>query len=286
MSRLWMEEGDGERWLINPLLSVANPRKRRVKKMAVRHRKARRNRMPAGLRRYWAKHRRNPRKASTHRRRRHHVMANPRRRRRAHRNYTSAGMVAMNPHRRHHYRKNKVHHRRRARRNPSFGGKSMNLFGITIPPLIDIAAIGTGLVVAPMVANYAWNNFIAGTSIGTSKWAYIGVEAASVVATGYVAKRFINSKFGNMLLVGGFVKVAMDLVNTLAPSLIPSTAAPTGLSGQPFLGVYEHRPVNRGPVPGLGVYYNRGPGSGRVPGSGPRRMIATTADRLDPTNRF
>jgi hypothetical protein len=283
MSRLWMEEGDGERWLINPLLSVANPRKRRVKKMAVRRRKARRNRMPAGLRRYWAKHRRNPRKASTHRRRRRHVMANPRRRRRARRNYTSAGMVAMNPRRRRHYRRNKVHHRRRARRNPSFGG---NLFGITIPPLIDIAAIGTGLVVAPMVANYAWNNFIAGTSIGTSKWAYIAVEAASVGATGYVAKRFISPKFGNMLLVGGFVKVAMDLVNTLAPSLIPSTAAPTGLSGQPFLGVYEQRPVNRGPVPGLGVYYNRGPGSGRVPGSGPGRMIATTADRLDPTNRF
>lgn len=172
-----------------------------------------------------------------------------------------------------------MHHRRhRARRNPAF-------LGITLPPVMDIAAIGTGLIVAPMVANYVWNNFAASV-LGGSKWGYLAVEAASVYGTGYAIKRFVNPKFGSLVMIGGFVKVALDVVNMLAPTLIPAAATPTGLSGQPFLGFYEQRP--RVANPGLGVYFNRGQQSGRVPGgsAGPGRMIATTADRLDPTNRF
>jgi preprotein translocase subunit Sec61beta len=49
-----MEESDGERWLINPALVVANPKRKRGRKMALRRRRSRRNRMPAGLARYWA----------------------------------------------------------------------------------------------------------------------------------------------------------------------------------------------------------------------------------------
>lgn len=281
MSRLWMEESDGERWLINPALVVANPRKRkRGTKMA--RRKARRNRMPAGLARYWASHRRK-RTTSVHRRRRRRsVMSNPRRRRsRARRNYASAGMVAMNPRRRH-VRRNRIHHRRRhhARRNPS-------LMGFTIPPMMDIAGVAAGMLVPPMLANYVWNNYVATTSMGTSKWAYLGVEAASVVVPAMVVRKFVNVRVGNMMLLGGAVRFVLDVIQTLSPTLLPSVASPTGLSGggyqgQPFLGMYERMPSRR-TLSGMGKYYNRNaPNS--VMGSG--SMIQNVPDRLDPAYRF
>jgi hypothetical protein len=279
MSRLWMEESDGERWLINPALIVANPRKKRGTKMAYR-RKARRNRMPAGLARYWAKHRR--KSTSTHRRRRRSVMSNPRRRRRARRNYASAGMVAMNPRRRH-VRRNRVHHRRRrfhARRNPS-------LMGFALPPTMDIVGVGAGLVVPPMLANYLFNNFVAGTSMGTSRWAYLGVEAVSVAVPAMVVRKFVNVRMGNMMLLGGVARLALDLVQMLAPTLLPSVAAPTGLSGggaqgQPFLGMYERMPSRR-TLSGMGKYYNRSNPNSMM-GSG--SMIQNVPDRLDPAYRF
>jgi len=281
MARLWMEEGDGERWLVNPHLVVANPRKkRRGKNMAIRRRRARRNRMPAGLARYWSKHRRKARSNRVHhRRRRRHVMANPRRRR-ARRNYSSAGMVAMNPRRRRrHARRNyrRVMRRHHARRNPS-------LMGFTLPPTMDIISVGAGLIVPPMLANYVFNNFVAGTSMGTSKWAYLGVEAASVAVTGMAVRRFVSVHAGNMVLLGGAARLVIDAVQTLAPSLLPSVAMPAGLSGQPFLGFYEQRPML--PNPGLGKYYMRAPGGGVQAGTGPGRMIQQVPARLDPNARF
>lgn len=234
-------------------------------------RRSRRNRMPAGLARYWRKHRRNP-----HRRRtRRHVMRNYRRRRRARRNFISAGSVAMNPRRRRHSRRrslrNRRHHYRRARRNPA-------LLGFTLPPVMDIAAIGVGLVGTPILANYVFNTFVAGTSMGTSKWAYIATEAASAVGLGYVTKRFINVRAGNLIFLAGAARVALDLVTMVAPTLIPSTAMPTGLSGQPFLGMYERMPVRRA----LGRYYT--PGAAQQAGAS--KMITGVPDRLDPSARF
>jgi hypothetical protein len=272
MSRLWMEESDGERWLINPALVVANPKRKRGKKMAAR-RRHRRNRMPAGLARYWAKHRKN----RVHRRRRRHVMANPRRRRRARRNYTSAGMVAMNPRRRrHHYRRNRVHHRRhRARRNPS-------LMGFTLPPTVDIVGVGAGLIVPPMLANYIFNNFVAGTSLGTSKWAYLGTEAVSVAVSGMVVRKFVNVRVGNMMLLGGAARFLIDVIQTLAPSLLPSVATPTGLSGQPFLGYYERMPQRR-TLSGMGKYYRPNAPNQMMES---KSMIQGTPSRLDPSYRF
>lgn len=245
--------------------------------MALRRRRARRNRMPAGLARYWRTHGR-ARKNRVHRRRRRHVMHNPRRRhtrRRARRNYASAGMVAMNPRRRRHHRRNRVMRRHRARRNPS-------LLGFTLPPTIDIVGVGAGLIVPPMLANYVFNNFVAGTSMGTSKWAYLGVEAVSVAVTGFAVRRFVNVRVGNMVLLGGAARFVIDAVQTLAPTLLPSVAMPAGLSGmgaQPFLGFYEQRP--RLANPGLGKYY-----SGGRANSGGGRMIQSIPDRLDPSARF
>jgi hypothetical protein len=240
--------------------------------MALRRRRSRRGRMPAGLARYWAKHRRNP-----HRRRTRRASVGNRRRRRARRNYTSAGMVAMNPRRRHRrsrrrgFLMNRRHHRRHARRNPAF-------MGFTLPPVMDIAAIGAGLVGGPMLANYVFNNFVAGTSMGTSKWAYIGTEAVSVAALGWGVKRFVNVRAGNLVLLGGAARVVLDLVQMLAPTLIPSTAMPSGLSGQPFLGMYERMPIRRT----LGRYYT----PGATQQAGGSRMITGVPDRLDPSARF
>lgn len=232
-------------------------------------RRARRNRMPAGLARYWAKHRRN----RPPRRRRHHVMRNRRHHRRARRNYAGTGLVAMNPRRRRHARRNPRYlrnYRRRARRNPQF-------MGFTLPPVMDIAMVGTGMIVSPMLANYVFNNFVAGTSMGTSKYAYLGVEAASVLALGWAARKFVGVQQGNMLLIGGGVRFVLDAINVLAPTLLPSTAMPTGLQGmgaQPFLGYYNRMPYKRA----LG-YYNSGP---NTQGS----MIRQIPDRLDPGFRF
>lgn len=227
--------------------------------------------MPAGLARYWAKHRRNP---SRKRRTRRHVMRNRRHHRRARRNYASAGLVAMNPRRRRHRaRRNPFvrHHRRRARRNPQ-------LLGFTLPPVMDIAMVGAGMIVSPMLANYVFNNFVAGTSMGTSKYAYLGVEAASVIALGWAARKFVGVSQGNMLLIGGGVRFVLDAIQVLAPTLLPSTAMPAGLQGigaQPFLGYYNRMP---GPRRALG-FYNSGTGA---QGS----MIRQIPDRLDPGFRF
>ena len=272
MAHLWMEESDGERWLVNPSLVIANPsKKRRGRKMAYRRnrRRTRRNRMPAGLARYWAKHRRNP-----HRRRRRSVMRN--RKRHARRNFTSAGMVAANPRHRRRHRRNRRHmmnrhHRRHARRNPQ-------LLGFTLPPAMDIVAVGGGLIGTPMLANYVFNNFVAGTSFGTSKWAYIGTEAVSVAALSWGVKRFVNPRAGQLVLLGGAARVVLDLVQMLAPTLLPSLAMPPNLSGQPFLGVYERMPIRRP----LGRYYSRGQNENAASA----RMITGIPDRLDPSARF
>jgi hypothetical protein len=234
--------------------------------MAVRRRKsARRNRMPSGLARYWAKHRKNPR------RRRRSVMRN---RRRARRNYASAGMVAMNrPARRNRRRarRNPVHHRRHhARRNPQF-------LGFNLPPVMDIAMAGAGMLVSPMLANYVFNNYVAGTSMGTSKYAYLGVEAASVIGLGWAARKFVGVQQGNMFLIGGGVRFVLDAIQVLAPTLLPSVAMPTGLQGmgaQPFLGYYNTMPRKRA----LG-FYNSG-------SSAQGSMIRQIPSRLDPGFRY
>lgn len=161
--------------------------------------------------------------------------------------------------------------RHRARRNPA-------LLGFTLPPVMDIAAVGIGLVGTPMLANYVFNSFIAGTSMGTSKYAYIATEAASVAALAWGAKRFIGPNAGKLVLLGGGARVVLDLITMLAPTLLPSTAMPTNLSGQPFLGYYERMHNTRA----LGRYYT----PGAQQNSAQNKMIKGIPDRLDPSARF
>lgn len=192
----------------------------------------------------------------------------------------------MNPRR--HHRRNPVRHHRRnyrhARRNP---GRS--IMGISLPPTMDIVMVGTGLLVTPMLANYVFNNYIATTSVGTSKLAYLATEAAAAAAIGFGVKKFVGSQQGNMILLGAGARVLMDAITLLAPTLLPSTAMPTGLSGagtigQPFLGnggsgmgYYNTMPRRRA----LGYYNTRG-----VPMAAQGRMIQNVPARLDPAFRY
>jgi hypothetical protein len=157
--------------------------------------------------------------------------------------------------------------------------------GFTLPPTVDIVGVSAGLIVSPMVANYIFNNFVAGTSMGTSKWAYLGVEAISVVVPAMVVRKFVSPRIGNMMLLGGAVRFVLDVVQTLAPTLIPSAAMPAGLSGQPFLGFYEHMPARRtlSGMGDMGKYYRRSAPNQLMQSSS---MIQGTPSRLDPNYRF
>lgn len=249
-NRLWTRDDYGEPWLDNPQLLIAgNPLKRRKKKVMAKRA------MPAGLRRYWAKHRRKPRRArknayfvNPHRRRR--VRARVRHRRRAARR-PRQNAYFLNPRRR--------RGRRRYRSNPSLMG-----LGFQLPNLMDVAAVGAGMVVPPIVASYvmgwipdAWK---------TSKAAYYVVKAASVVIPSMLVRKFVSQRAGNLMLLGGAVSFALDLVKEFAPGVIP------GLGYQPLLGAVVQR--NFRVLPRT----NSGPALAPI--------IAMTPDRLSPQGRF
>lgn len=168
--------------------------------------------------------------------------------------------------RRHHYR-----------RNP---GK---LLGFQLPATMDVVTVGGGLIVTPMLTNYVFNSFIAGTSMGTSKYAYLATEAAVALGLGFAVKRFVGQREGYMVLLGAGARFIMDALNVLAPTLLPSTAMPTNLSGagtvgQPFLGYYNTMPGRRR---ALGYYNTRG-----VPMAKQGAMINNIPARLDPAFRY
>lgn len=232
----------------------------------------RERRMPAGLARYWATHRRKPR-----------------RRRAAKRNYTSTGML-LNPKRRRRRasgRRNvmvtnprrrrsigRARRVRRYRRNPGLlGGRSMSLMGFSLPPLDAVAFVGAGLIVPPLVTSYIMTMLPADWK--TSKAAYYGVKAVSVLVPAMLLKQFVSPRAGNLMLLGGAASFVIDLIKDFAPGVIP------GLGVQPFLGYYPSMGI---PSRQLGTYPGRG-GAQRLPGL-LSPMIASTPDRLNPAGRF
>jgi hypothetical protein len=286
MADLWTEDIDGEKWLINPQLIIANPgrrvkrsNKRSVKKMASR----RKRRMPAGLRRYWASRRKA--KANPHRRRRRVTMANPRRRRRAKRNFQMPGML-VNPRRRRSSRRRRRgflmnrRHRRHARRNPQ-------LLGFQLPPVSDIAFVGAGLVVPPIVSNYIMTNFL--PSYTTSVPVVWAVNVASVVGPSLLVRKFVSQRAGNLMLLGGAATLLLQAIKTFMPGVIPGLS---GMGYQPFLGSYVRPSLNRG----MGSYVQRsrgmaglrgmGAGSGQTGPMSSSQVYSGTPERLLPSSRF
>lgn len=183
----------------------------------------------------------------THTRRSRRPRINARRRR------SRPNPYFLNPPRRRRYHSNK----RRYRRNPG-------LMGVQFPGLIDVVSVGAGFVVPPIVAGYIMGWLP--DSMKTSKAALWAVKAAAVVVPSMVVRRFVSRRAGNLMLLGGAVSLALDLVKEFAPGLIP------GVGFQPLLGAHVSRTsATRARMP-----HNAG-----LPA-----MIASTPDRLSPTGRF
>lgn len=184
----------------------------------------RKNKMPAGLRRYWAKHRRGGKKNS------------PRRRRRRSNPYPMAGTVAMvnrkrsrrrsrgNPKRRHHYR-----------RNPA-------ILGITLPPIQAVIYAGVGFVGVPVVEGFLVRMLpisLTGSTIG--KYA---TRIGAVLGLSFIAKMVLGPSESRMVAIGGGAYVLTSAITEFAPGLIPATA------------VSAYRPST------LGAYRSANAGSG------------------------
>ncbi len=184
----WDEDKNGELWLDNPQFVTAlfNPRK--VRKMA----KPRKGVMPAGLRKYWAKHRRKT-KTNPHKRRHYTARAKAPARRRYY--------AKTNPPR--HYKRNKS----RA------GGGVAKMLGFSIPRPSSIVAAGAGLLFPPMIANYAITNFLP-ASLQGNQLATGAVKVGSVLIPGLVIGKFVSREAGMLFTLAGTAAFVVELIRS------------------------------------------------------------------------
>ena len=152
--------------------------------------------------------------------------------------------------------------------------------GFTLPPLDAVLFTGAGFLVPPIVTSYAMQYLPA--TWKTSKAAYYGVKAASVLVPSMIVRRFVSRRAGNLMLVGGAASFVIDLVREFAPTLLPATTA--GIGAQPFLGngvgFYERMPRAGS---GMGRYASmpvRSLPVQRTP------LLSATPERLSPSSRF
>ncbi len=245
MSKSLWDFYDGEPFMENPplgLLGVNSPHRKAGKKMATRRRK---RAMPAGLKRYWATHRR-----SAGRKR---APARKRRTARRRKNWVSPGLVvAANPRRRRSSarRRNPVHHRRHRRHhNPAF-------LGLSIPPLKSVLFGGIGFAGPSLVSGFVTS--MAPTVMQTvTSWGMAGkyaIKVGSVLGLSWLTRRFVGVQESNMVLIGGGINVAMTLVNDFVPGILP--ANPLAMYIPTRQGMQSYVPVRaqlRGAVAGPSV---------------------------------
>lgn len=194
--RLW-NYFDGEPFLDNPHLAIVSNSPKGRKPMA--------NRMPAALKRYWAKHRRNK----------------PKRRRAARRNAfpVSGAVAAMNrPKKR--SRASARHNppmRRRYRRNPA-------LLGVELPPLQSVVYAGAGFIIPPILESYVMPYLP--LSLQTSTVGRYVARIGSVLGLTYLAKALVGTQEAKMVAIGGGAYVLTTAIRDFAPDLLPSVAQP------------------------------------------------------------
>ena len=261
-TKLW-DYFDGEPFMENPrlgILSVLNPHKRRKKGKKMAKRRSRKGRMPAGLRRYWATHRRG-RKRSTPRRKRHR------------KNWVSPGVVvAANPRRRHHHRRHgyKMNRRRRHhyRRNPAF-------LGLDIPPIKTVIFAGVGFAGPSFVQGFLTQMAPSLVQQVTS-FGIIGKYAMKVgliAGLSYITRRFVGSSEANAVAIGGGLNVAMSLVNDFAPGFLPANPLSMYIPTAPGLR-------------GMQAYVPTRPGLRAVPGAHKYSMATTQIPTAAPFRRL
>jgi hypothetical protein len=190
--------------------------------------KRKRKRMPAGLRKYWATHRRGRRKNSRRRRKVYLRRRNPAR-----------------AHRRHRRRRNpsSYHRRHRRRRNPFGGGEIKN---VIVP-----AAIGAAGAIALAVA-YGYASPSLPSSITSVSFASPLLQAAGAIGLGFLASKFLGKQQGSYVAMGGLTVV---LVNLVTPYISSATGGSipgmSGFGGLKLGGVGDYIPYRR---PGMGAY--------------------------------
>lgn len=149
--------------------------------------------------------------------------------------------------------------------------------GFALPPLDAVLFTGAGFIIPPIVTSYALQWLPADWK--TSKVAYYGVKAASVLVPSMLVRRFVSRRAGNLMLVGGAASFVIDLVREFMPSLLPAPA----MSGQPFLGFYERMPLRVPSSTGMGRYSSipvRSVPVQRTP------LVSMTPERLSPSARY
>jgi len=138
---------------------------------------------------------------------------------------------------------------------------------------------GAGMVIPPIMTSFLMGYLP--TDWKSSRAAYYGVKAVSVLVPSMLVRRFVSQRAGNFMLIGGAASFAIDLVREFMPNLLPS-----GVGAQPFLGFYERMPM---PSPrglmgnGMGRYMSvpvRGANVQRTP------LLMETPERLMPGARF
>lgn len=139
--------------------------------------------------------------------------------------------------------------------------------GLTLPPLDTIGMVAGGLILQPWVSTQI-NGFIPATvttSLGTAA-PYV-VDALSVLLPGFVLRRFVSPRIGNLYMAGAGARV---LAKWVAPYLPAGFGGMAGYIGaQPLLGKYTTTNVRT-----------------IARGGQANRMISTAPERLNPANRF
>lgn len=212
-------------------LFLVNPRRRK------RRKNARKGKMPPGLARYWATHRRGGkkrRKVSVAR------MENPRRRRRRNPRRRHRAR-ARNPHRRKVHVRRHRHHARRAnprrrRRHNPFG--SNEIHNVVIP-----AAIGAGGAIALAVA-YGYASPYLPSSLTTGFIPTV-IQAAGALGLGLLAGKFLGRSQGNYAAMGGLTVVLVNAVTPMISSVAPSVPGMSGLGGVKLGGIGDYIPYKR-----------------------------------------
>jgi hypothetical protein len=219
-------------------LLLINPRGKRRKK-----RKSHR-RMPAALRRYWAKHRkhrrrtRNPKRASARRRpAMGYVVGTGRIRRRK-----------LNPHRRRHYAR--YHYRRRRMRNPRL---PFGLGGIVKQTVMPAAIGATGAIALDVAYGYVAPHL---PPMLQSGFLPLLVKIAGALGIGYAASKILGRERAKAVTLGAVTVVAYGGLKPLIAGMFPTIK---GLAGYADFVDYS---VGRVPS-GVGAYM--APGSSAVP---------------------
>jgi hypothetical protein len=231
-------DSEGEPWLDNPQLIIANPRHKRKrvnvlpnlsslfgsrfnaphKKGQKRMAKKKHRRMSALQRKYFG-----PRRKKTNPKRHHTRMFGGRLPRKFARKFRT--------NRRHAYR-----------HNPESGGGIALPFGLRAPAVKDMAFGALGLFVPGMITSRVLA-YVPASMQGSTVVTWL-VKIASVLVPGYLLRRFYDARAGYAFMIGGAASLLIDAIKTFVPSFAQTIGLayyPGGvtLGFQPLLGDYS-----------------------------------------------